>query len=146
MDKKEATQIFRTACAKGDIDTLRHYLTNPELAALTGYENGRGVEIACANRQLEVIKYLVTSPEVPVKAVSVGAWESMIQRQQFDILEWFILDYKMRRNGTFDEVLFECSNEDTKQKIEQMFTLRELNKNLNTQLTPKATSVNKIKI
>jgi ankyrin repeat protein len=128
--------ILVEACGQGHLEVVKYLLTSPELKehANISAQNNMPFKKACMEGHLEIVKYLVTNPEfenkINLKKRASSYFKDALMCGQLNVINYFIFDLNINKTKTIQHFLEKNPNE----KVENWFTLREVNKSLNKDL------------
>jgi hypothetical protein len=137
---------FRKACARGHLDIARYLLTSPELeehADMNACEN-ESLKVNSTNGNLYSVKFM-TSPEFKDKLKLDGVLEfffKYVNQKNVHVAHYFIFDLNIERTESINKILKDYPDS----KLEKAFALRDLNKELNTELSINKEIPKKVKI
>jgi len=149
------------ACELGDIKLVKYLLTSNELSnhadinTFSHGENGLPLRNAFYKKNWNLAKYLLTSPELNIHAdihiASDDIFKSAFYTKNIDVLECLVFDYNIKRNHIINNILDASKKKDNgymAEHVEKLFSIRQINKELNNELinTDKAISNSKNKV
>lgn len=127
---------LETSCTYGYFDVVQYVLTSKELSkhANIFYDDNSPLIQACAGGHLDIVKYLLTSLDLiehsNLHAKGDQAFKFAAKYKQYDIVKYLIVELNIPKSKEIKDYLI--SRPDT--KIEELFKLRELNKDLEKDL------------
>jgi ankyrin repeat protein len=123
------------ACEFGHIDIAKYLLTSSDLKEHSNIEE-RGnsiLQTACENNDLTVLKLLFDNSEIKKYANYELMFHSAMHDENIEIAQYMIFELNIERDqNTIDYIA--NYKKSFSEKIENMFAMRELNKNLNQEL------------
>jgi hypothetical protein len=129
------------ACTHGDLDKIKYILTSPELEyhGDIHYKKDSPLSLAVFSRKLEIVKYLLSSPDLKehanLHADGDNAFLCAAYYNHSDIVNYFIFDFKIEKSTSIVKDLADTPN--IEQKINKLFEIRDLNQEINAELTEK---------
>lgn len=134
------------ACLGEQIKIVKYILTFP------GYATQQKVNYAfvesCLYGRAEIVKYLMETDEITYKpnihTKKDYAFKKLLDNEEGEILRYFIFDLNIKKSRFIKKYLEENTDDFSKQ-VKDWFNLREINKQLNTELQPINLSSNKRK-
>lgn len=150
-------QCLIDACESKDMDLVRYLLTSPELHdhadinTMCHGENGSALRVAFHKKHFDIANYLLTSPELKEHAnihiAKDDIFRSAFFKKAIDVLECLIFDYQINRTINIENLInnYRERSMGLSDHIEKMFSMRELNKELDSELNVELTKENKCK-
>lgn len=145
---EEVNDEFIEACESGDLLKIKKLLraTKNRPKAEINYNNNQGFVLACGCGHLEVVRYLLEEKnkkeEIKLHDYDDAAFKVAADYSNMNILQYFIFDRKIEKTEEIKKHLEKLN----KHEIENLFTLRELNANLENDLQNNQISIRKNKI
>lgn len=139
---------FCFACSTGNLDIVKYMLTSPELKIHVNInaKEGEPLSWACENGQLEVVKYLLSSSDLKEHANlhinNDNPFAAAHMNYHDDITNFLIFGCNIERNNNIRRILAEKPDE----QIDSWFKLRDLNKELNSDLINHESNLKKPKL
>lgn len=138
---------FLMASAAGNIEVMKYLINNCEVDSNT---KNYGLKVAVETNKIDSVKYLLTSPELKEHANIYYDGENIFKEANLlrivgkdsTILEYLIFDFKIEETDEIKAYLQRDSNP----VVENMFKLRQLNKELEKELTNKSLTSHKVKL
>lgn len=136
------------ACEKGQLELVQFLLTATEFEDYIDINHNQGDPLICATSSghLDIVKYLLTFPDLKEHAdlhiLNDIVFKITVEHSQFHILNYFIQELNIPRSSNIDNYLKEHPNE----KVEHMFQLRELNKELSSELNNSDMQTKRVKL
>jgi hypothetical protein len=133
----EINRAFLDACVQTDLELAQFLLTNHDLRYLADIHTyaDNAFRTACKNDNVEVLKFLLFSPKirehVDVHTQLDIAIKLSIARESFNVLEYLIIELNIPKNRYIEQHL----KDNPKSEAIRLFELRNLNKDLNTELS-----------
>ena len=157
MDKKLLSS-YKKACSYDDVLNVEKYglmifecfkyndLKEIRQKFFCEDEVEKGFIVACMDGSLNVVSFLMKNDVFPYKCKSLKGFISAAQNEKWNIVEYMIFNFNMRKDGAVEEFLIECSNSKTIEKVNKLFNDRDLKKNLEQLLDNKEKNKNSNKI
>ncbi len=116
FSKDKVSMALQAACALGNLDSIKNFLTSPDLKEHgdLNYDNGVALEFLFMNEHLHVFEYL-------------------------------IFDYKLEKTKVLER-LMEIHQDAFSEKIQKMFQIRDVNVELTEELPSKNNDEKRLKI
>src|SRR5574343_2070294 len=140
LTQGELNYKFIIACIDGNLDIVKYLLTSHDLRdhvnniIIYNY----GFMLACTNGHLEIVKYLLTSPELKehanIHTSNDEGFKNACISNHIDVIKFLIFDMDIEKTNTVKKIL----KYDKYKEIENMFNMRELNKQLESELNYKS--------
>lgn len=134
MLETEKVAELKKACRQNNLDVVKELLIGKEF----GPYDTKGLQdaylIACANKSNAVIQYLMTSKDFKPNPRSVRGLERIFADKNEEMIRWLIFDFDMQKSAAVEEVLIEMTDKEYAKYIEELFTKRQLKKELNKEL------------
>lgn len=141
-------QGFIFACICGHLEIVKYLMTSPDLTfhASVHSDSGQGLISASKGGHLELVKYLLTSPDLDEHADIHANYDAVFcgasERDNFEVIKFLIFEMNIEKTKYIKTYLEDYPNE----RIENMFKIRELNQQLESELPSKMVQQNKIKL
>jgi hypothetical protein len=145
LSQIELNNHFKVACFNGEFERVKYLLTSTDLTehAEIDFLNHNGLKCACMHGYLEIVKYLLSSPDLKehgnIYAGDALAFKYVCMEDNLELKEYIIFDYKVERTDAINDYLEKFPNE----LIDKMFNIRELNKQMHSELPIKGIVNNK---
>ena len=134
------------ACENGHTNVIKYFFNSHYLKDYNISTNGNELlHLACEQGHIEIVRFLLTNTELKDigdldKALFVSRWSENIE-----IAQYLIFDLNIpRKSDTMDDLL--KYHESFAEKLEAMFSARNLNKELSVELLPGISTAKKAKI
>lgn len=127
------------ACYKGHFDIVKYLLTSSDLkeyANINGKDEVTVLEEACVSSNIDIVKYLMESNDLQDHPNNFSIEEGFLAScsiGNFKLINYFIFNVGIEKTDTITD-FFENEDFIEKEKINQLFEKRELNKLLAVEL------------
>lgn len=136
---------FNIACSMDYLELVEYLLTSPELKKNSNLDID-GFANACSYGHLDIIKYLLTSSDlkehINLYAHDNKSFRWALENNQYEVLQFLIIDMKMEVNNSLKEYLDFQSNDE----VNKMFELAALNQSLKDELVQNNKTYRKAKL
>jgi hypothetical protein len=142
--------FFILACSNNNLEAVKYLLTSSELSynpSLT--EDNEPLRIACNGNFKKMVEYFLTSPELnehsDIYQDQQQAFKDACKAESLEVLQYLIFEYKIEKTDEIKEYL-KTSNTKFNETVKNMFILREVNQDLNNELSTDNQSTKKPKL
>jgi ankyrin repeat protein len=148
LPEEVLNDIFLGACYQGNLELAKFVLTYPSLKNHANIHANDDLSLnhACSEGHLEIVKYLLSSSDlkehIDIHSDNDIAFRVACSCEQLEVIKYFIFDYNINETKHIKNYLKRKPNE----KVENMFKIREVNKNLEKDLSTNQKNENKIKL
>jgi hypothetical protein len=147
---EDLDMFFMLACSNNNLEAVKYLLTSPELMyhpSLTA--DNEPLRIACNSNFPEMVKYFLSSPNLKEHANiyenEQQAFKDACNGGSTEVLQYLIFEYNIEETPAIKEYL-NTSSQSFNETIKNMFILREVNKDLNNELTTDSQNIKKPKL
>jgi hypothetical protein len=146
---KISENLLNTACVKGDLEMIQYLIKSPNINNYYKLNITQShLELAYGNNNLDLTKMLLMHKDynqnIDIHANDDSAFTTAIINTNFDLLNVLIFDYGIKLTTKIKSLLEEY---DTDGQIKKLFDMREINKELNDEIsTNQELKNNKLKL
>lgn len=145
---------FIYACQKQDFLLIKYLLSSPDLKehANINAKDDLALTYACSSDgSLDIVKYLLSSPDLKKHSDlhndNDAVFKSACANHHLDILQYFIFDLNIAKSLSISTYLNDKSyDSEFIEKVNHLFSLRELGQTLTTELPTKLGNQQRIKL
>jgi ankyrin repeat protein len=136
----------------GHLNVVQYFLTNDnsKIREKVYPEINETLFDACATGQLDVVKYLIKSKDLDVNANSnynkYSTFDIALRNHRINILEYFILELNIERNTDINNSLKRASSNPSVNLVNKLFDLREIKKEVISELNSNETNNKRLKV
>lgn len=142
--------FFILACTNNELDAAKYLLTSPQLdyhPSLT--EDNQPLRLACSSNFVEMVKYFLTSPDLKehsdIYLNKQEAFKDACKAESLDVIQYLVLEFNIEQTPSIKEYL-DVNNTKFNDTVKNMFILREVNKELNNELSSATNNQKKPKL
>jgi hypothetical protein len=134
---KLSEKIFNTTCFKGNIDIFEYLINSSNITSYHQINVGQShFELAYGNNNLELTQLILMNNQynknIDVHANNDKAFFTIIGNKDFELLNFLIFNYDIKITPHINSILEEFDNDG---QIKKLFELREINKQLNKEIS-----------
>lgn len=143
-------EIITKAVYDGQLSVIEYFLNHPkfESQAIKSFNN-HTLSIAAGQGRLNIIKYILNNPQLKdfsdIHVHKDCPFRSACTNEEIDVIKYFIFDLNIEKSIHINNWLSSKKDAITLE-IEQMFNIRDLNQNLNNELSLNKNIKNKVKL
>jgi len=157
LEQYDLDEYLIQACESKNMELVKYLLTSPELSKHADIhtwcrgENGSPLRMAFSKKYFDLAKYLLTSPDLKehanIHVANDAIFRNAFFKKEIDVLECLIFDHQIDRNQNIDGIInnYKERSMGLSEHIEKIFSIRELNKDLHSELNIESTKENKSK-
>lgn len=148
LNQHQLNQALLISCKSGDLDSVRVLLTSPDLPihADIHYRDDEALHTSYRSKHIEITKYLLASPELKEHANVESKLSNIFcypySQNDMEFLQYLIFDFNIQKTEYMKQYLDAYKSEE----VENMFKIRDLNKDLEKVLSSDKVIQKKIKI
>lgn len=132
-------EALRIACIQGNLPIVEYLLTSPDLKKHAYYttNNYDSLASACFYGKVDIVDFFFTHPklkeQIDIHCDQDKFFRMAMYEEQLSILQYFIFDMDIEKTVNIAGMINNASSEFA-DKVNNMFAIRELNKNLEKEL------------
>lgn len=148
LTQEKLNEQLGIACVNGDLTKVKYLLTSKDLKRHADIKavDSLGFCQACLNGHINIVKYMLFDEElinhVTIHAKGKLGFKLASLQNHHELINFFIFEMKIRKTKSIEIFLQKNPNE----QVQNWFNLRELNDNLEKDLSSKKNKTKKIKL